>query len=529
MHIGRKPGSRIVWCVASLCVVGYADDDWRRPMEVAAASLDGGDSRACNEAARRIGVLLEEHGQDALEYLEDVVLPSLARQRSSEAPVRVVQGIVAKYGRSRLRWWTETSPSPLSVPNVVADGDVIACTGEGGLTAFSRDGSGLLWSKPGHFDKPVPGIVRGVVYAYRPPNSVVAYRGRDGEVLWAQSFEDLGMPAVRFRRMSTPNGEIREQIGVAELRDTGLHAVLDRGRDRMFVAVGNTHVVAVTFSGKRVWAASAQADEKGLMLAPVVASEDVVLCGYWQGTRRLFALSSEGGTRRWTINVPVASVPPVVSGELAVFALNPRADGRVAGEIRAVAIADGKEQWAFDVASGLRDIGTAAGGGAEVVVTQDGHVERGNIDVPGGQTMVERLFVTGDLVLAETRERRMCLRAFDGQVLWSAPRGGSRFEGAERDGVLFGVSESGAIQSLDPRSGRVARRIALATLQRDLPSVLGGHVEEGVLSMGLGRLSRPWICGESTYVVAEAGCLLAVEIPKLRSRSESPDSDGASR
>lgn len=109
---------------------------------------------------------------------------------------------------------------------------------------------------------------------------------------------------------------------------------------------------------------------------------------------------------------------------------------------------------------------------------------------------------------------RFGLRAADGEVLWSAPHGGTWLADTGKDGLLYGGSDRGELIAIDPQTGAVVRRIDLASLAPD-DKVATLPVRRGALppAAELGELSAPRFLGDVCYLSAASGWTVAVRLP----------------
>lgn len=153
------------------------------------------------EAERRLEALVREGGHEAFDVLESKVLPEVRAGSEFEVALRV-ERVVHTLGTRRLLWCTQLGQCLMWNPRVAVGDGVVVRTGPSGLDVLDARTGAALWSLTGAFEKPLPGIAGGLVYANRPPDAVAAYRAHDGRPVWAHELGDLGGDSGRTRNVS---------------------------------------------------------------------------------------------------------------------------------------------------------------------------------------------------------------------------------------------------------------------------------------------------------------------------------------
>lgn len=416
---------------------------------------------------------------------------------------------------AELLWCAELDPSLWRAPGIAVGSGVVVRTGASGLDVLDARTGDDLWSVVGDFERPLPGIADGVVYANLPPDAVAAYRAADGAPLWKQELGDLGGDSGRTRNVyvarpgNTRAKEARELLP-AEWTDLYLYGRHVPEWNRTIVATHRGNIVALDEKGRRRWRAS------GSSSFLVAAELRLVFTSRKDEDRRLVALDADTGEDVWS--TPAEGTIAAVSDGRLLVAAQPVFNGRIDGRLQAFDAKSGRRLWTFRPPLPVAGEATDAETG-ETVRHEKVTVRRGTISHPGDETSLGGVQVAagGEIVMTSARAFRFGLKASDGTMLWKMPREGIRLANVERDGFVWGVSDRAEIVAVDPRDGLVAGTIKLSKLKaaEAAPKL---RVERGSLppTEEMGDLSWPVFDGDVCYVTAASGWTIAIRIPPFR-------------
>jgi len=360
--------------------------------------------------------------------------------------------------------WTQPGGTPNNAPGHLAfsGSPKQAWTADAGTGSGS---AGRLTASPVVYD--------GRIYTLDAAARVTAISTAGGAVVWRQALVPEKEQGGFFSFGSDAKGGF------------GGGLAIDNGR--LYAATGYGVVVALDpKSGKKLWEKNLEAPVRA---SPTAAADRVFVV---TANGRFFALAGTDGSEMWSSRgLPeqaslISNPSPAVEGDVVVAPFT-------SGELVAIRISDGQTLWtesltrtrASTAMGVLSDAGRpaieggtvfAVGHGGRMIATQLKNGERlWSLSVPSTQgpwVAGESVFVvdaTGQLIAVNRR---------DGKVLWSAKlQGSNTWSGPTlAGGLLWLVSNQGALVGVDATTGRVASQQNLGTPAYIAPVVAQGRM-----------------------------------------------------